>query len=321
MSMAVRALTMTAVVFGQSLLPFVPAAARQQGTSLQASARPHVIVLAHRGCWGKVPEVSVSAILNCQLVGADEVEIDVRESRDGILILMHDDTVDRTTDGTGRVADLTAAQIHALHLKTGGGGADATLTSEHVPTLEEGLAAARGKVLVNLHLKVPVEARVAAVVRRMKMEGRVTTWVTAAPDDPQLLRSPLKGAIGIIPTINECGPQYPQPCWTQPIRSLRAFGPIRPVAFFLDFRQTHSFISAVSNSKRPAGSRIFVETLNNIDVLPRDERHAEWRRLIDMGVSIIMTNEPGDLIDFLKTIPFKGRPSDANPLLKPIAKN
>jgi len=308
------------ILAGQVFAVPACAAAHRPGPAESDMARPHVIVLAHRACWGKDPEVSVAAIEHCTVVGADMVEIDVRETSDGALILMHDDRVDRTTDGSGLVADLTAAQIRALHLRAGFGGPGAALTKEQVPTLEEGLAAAKGKLLVNLHLKVPVEARVAEAVKRMGMVGQVTTWVTLAADDPKLLASPLRGAIGIIPTINECGPQYPQQCLTQPVGSLEAYGAVHPAAFFLDFRQSHAFIQSVSDAKRPAGARIFVETLNDVDVLPIEQRHAEWRRLIDMGVSIIMTNEPGDLIAFLKTIPFKPRPTDANPLLAAVRK-
>ena len=285
---------------------------------LQNSARSHVIVLAHRACWGPAPEVSVAAINHCLVVGADMVEIDVRRTRDGALILMHDESVDRTTDGTGLVSELTLAQIKSLHLKTAGGGPQSVITAERVPTLEEGLAAAKGKLLVNLHLKVPAEADVANAVRRMGMVGQVTTWVTLAANDSKLLNSPLRGAIGIIPTINECGPQYPQPCFTRPIRSLEAYGRVQAPAFFLDYRQSRDFIRSVAEAKRPSGARIFVETLNNVDTLPREQRHDVWRDLVDKGVSIIMTNEPRDLAAFLKTIPFRARPADARPRLAPI---
>lgn len=320
MSLATRALTMITVFLGQSVFMVLPVAAQQHVTGAQAPARPHVIVFAHRGCWGPAPEVSISAIEHCTVVGADEVEIDVRESRDGVPVLMHDDTVDRTTDGTGLVSELSAAQIRALHLKSSAGGPGATVTSERVPTLEEGLASAKGKFLVNLHLKVPVEGKVAELVKRMNMTDQVTTWVTASAGDPQLLRSPLNGTVGIIPTINECGPQYPEPCMTMPIESLEAYSSVHPLAFFLDFRQSHAFIQAVSQAKRPVGTRIFVETLGPVDSLPKEQRHAEWRWLLGHGVSVIMTNEPGDLIDLLKTVDFRGTPADGNPLLKPIAK-
>lgn len=283
------------------ILPGTSFAADRSAVKTWATTRSQVIVLAHRACWGPAPEVSVAAIEHCKEVGADAVEIDVRRSSDGVLVLMHDDTVDRTTNGSGAIAEMSAADIRQLRLRAGAGGSEASLTDQHVPTLEEGLnAARRAGLLVNVHLKMPVEREVAALVKRLGMVGQVTTWVTAASDDAGLARSPLRGAVGIIPTINDCGLNYPAPCWPAQVRSLESYAPIRPVAFFLDYRQTHDFIQAIARAPRPAGSRLFVETLNRVDNLPADQRHAEWRWLVQNGVNIVMTNEPNDLIHVLK---------------------
>lgn len=260
-----------------------------------------VIVLAHRGCWGSAPEVSIAAIRACGPIGADAVEIDVRLSRDGVLVLMHDETVDRMTDGTGAVADLSAAEIRALRLRAGAGGPNAPLTDEHVPTLEEALEAARGKIAVNLHLEAPVETQVAAMLKRMKMTLQATTWVPGPPDADVLAQSPLPGAVGLIPTINECNRHHAAPCWSAPVRSLSQFAPYRPVAFFFDWMTSREFIRQVASTDRPASTRIFVETLNRIDHLPPRDRRREWCELIDMGVGVIMTDQPADLVRFLRS--------------------
>jgi glycerophosphoryl diester phosphodiesterase len=277
-------------------------ATARQNYILKTTRPSNVIVLAHRACWAKAPENSVAAIKACEQRGVDEVEIDVRMTKDGALVIMHDETVDRTTDGKGAIADLTAAQIGTLRLRLSDGGSAAPLTNQHVPTLEQALKAARGKIMVNVHFKAPVQAQVASLVKRLKMVGQVTTWVVAKSNAPLLLTLPLKGAIGIIPTLHECGPQYPEPCWSLPMESLEPFGRVRPVAFFLDWRQSHAFIEAVSRAKRPVGTRIFVETINRVDDLPADKRRAEWGALLDLGVSVIMTNQPRDLIDYLGTV-------------------
>jgi glycerophosphoryl diester phosphodiesterase len=260
-----------------------------------------VIVLAHRGCWGQVPEVSIAAIKACGPIGADAAELDVRMTRDGVLVLMHDETVDRMTNGTGAIANMSAPEVRVLRLKAGMGGPNAALTDELVPTLEQALEVARGKIAVNLHLKVPVEAKVAETLKRMRMTSQVTTWVSGNPGDDSLAQSPLLGAIGLIPTINECSCHHPPPCWSAPVPSLSQFAPYRPVAFFFDWMTSRDFIRQVASVDRPAGTRIFVETLNAVDQLPQVERRAEWRKLIDMGVSVIMTDHAADLIDFLRS--------------------
>ncbi len=73
------------------------------------------------------------------------VEVDLRTTRDGQLVLMHDERVDRITNGEGAVADLTAVQIESLHIRAEGGGAQAAVTAWHPPTFAQALAAAHGK--------------------------------------------------------------------------------------------------------------------------------------------------------------------------------
>lgn len=81
-----------------------------------------VLVASHRGQWRSAPENSLGAIDQAIKDGAEIVEIDVRLTSDGVPVLMHDSTVDRTTDGRGQVADLSLAQIKNLRLQEGLGG-------------------------------------------------------------------------------------------------------------------------------------------------------------------------------------------------------
>ncbi len=105
-----------------------------------------VLVVAHRGNWSIAPENSVAAIDSAIQMKVDIVEIDIRKTKDGQLVLMHDDTVDRTTNGTGKVKDKTLTEIKQLRLKD----KDGRLTEHTVPTLEEALLAAKGHIMVNL---------------------------------------------------------------------------------------------------------------------------------------------------------------------------
>ena len=105
-----------------------------------------VLVVAHRGDWRYAPENSVAAIEHSIAVGVDIVELDLQLTKDSVLIVMHDATLNRTTTGKGRVADWTLDSIRTLKLKNGCG----IRTKHTVPTLEEALLAARGRVLLNL---------------------------------------------------------------------------------------------------------------------------------------------------------------------------
>lgn len=105
-----------------------------------------VLVASHRGDWRNYADNSIEGIESCIQMGVDIVEIDVSQTKDGQLILMHDKTVNRTTTGKGKVEDLTLAEIKDLKLRNGLGRASEFL----VPTLEEAMLVAKGKIKVNL---------------------------------------------------------------------------------------------------------------------------------------------------------------------------
>ena len=106
-----------------------------------------VLVVAHRGNWrSDAPENSLAAIEESIKMKVDIVELDVWKTKDGHLVLMHDDTVDRTTNGKGKISDMTLSEIKSLYLKD----KDGNLTEHRVPTLEEGLNKAKGRIMINL---------------------------------------------------------------------------------------------------------------------------------------------------------------------------
>ena len=106
----------------------------------------YVIVVAHRGDWREVPENSIASIEHSIATGVDVVEVDLQMTKDSVLVLMHDETVDRTTTGIGRVADFTLDSLQRLNLKHKG----EVVPESFVPTLEQAMLAAKGKVLINL---------------------------------------------------------------------------------------------------------------------------------------------------------------------------
>ena len=126
----------------------VPAA---ESLSLPLDDKPRPWVAAHRGQWRDHPENSLPGILQAAKDGAEVIEIDIKRTKDGHLVLMHDDTVDRTTNGSGRVEDLTLAQVKELRLRQGLGNGPAPVSDLQVPTFEETLDAVSGQnVLLNL---------------------------------------------------------------------------------------------------------------------------------------------------------------------------
>ena len=103
-----------------------------------------VIVVAHRGDWRHSVENSLQAVQNAIDMQVDVVEIDVRKTADGRLVLMHDATIDRTTNGSGKVSELTLDSIRNCYLKA----ADSTLTDLRVPTLDEVFEISRDRIML-----------------------------------------------------------------------------------------------------------------------------------------------------------------------------
>jgi len=123
-----------------------------------------VLNIAHRGASGTFPENTLSAFRAAIDAGADMCELDVQLTRDGNVVVIHDDTVDRTTDGNGEVAKLSLEEIKRLDAgaKFKGGA----LKDERIPTLDEVFALTTGKCGLNIELKgAGVETQVAQIMQ------------------------------------------------------------------------------------------------------------------------------------------------------------
>ena len=106
-------------------------------------------IFAHRGFSSQYPENTMIAFRKALEAHADGIEMDARLTADGRIVIMHDPTVDRTTNGTGKVRDLTLAEIRALDAGVKKG---MVFENERVPMLEEVFAELGGKLLLNIEL-------------------------------------------------------------------------------------------------------------------------------------------------------------------------
>ncbi len=123
-----------------------------------------VFRIGHRGAAGHAPENTIAAIQKGISLNADLVELDVRRTRDGCLVVIHDEQVDRTTDGSGLVSALTCEQLRRLDAGDGQG----------VPRLEAALSAASGLTGLMLEVKAPgIAAEVCNLVQGSGYSGPV----------------------------------------------------------------------------------------------------------------------------------------------------
>jgi glycerophosphoryl diester phosphodiesterase len=126
------------------------------------------VVYGHRGAAAEYPENTLPGFRRALELGIEGIELDVHLSKDGVPVVIHDETVDRTTNGNGAVADLTVAELRALDAGDG----------EHVPTLAEVLDLVGDELVVDIEVK----ANAAGEAVLDEVRGRDTRWLISSFD-------------------------------------------------------------------------------------------------------------------------------------------
>jgi len=136
-----------------------------------------IAVISHRGFSENAPENTMASMVKAYQAGADMVELDVCLSKDGQVVIMHDDTLERTTNGKGKVEDKTLKELKALDA---GSWFSPIFKGEEIPTLEEILKFAKGKISVDIEIKensvkdkIDIEKKVVDIVHKYEMDEYV----------------------------------------------------------------------------------------------------------------------------------------------------
>jgi len=239
--------------------------------------------IAHKGACAQAPPNTLAAFRRAAEVGADGVELDVHLSADGVPVVIHDATVDRTTDGTGRVADLPLAALKELDA---GSWFDPAFAGERIPTLEEVLETIGGSLLINVELKAMpgarpgLEAAVIGLVRRYGLEDRVLL----SSFNPFSLRR----ARQLAPDL-PIGFLYDASGLSRLARLVTAaMVRLRAEALHPHYRLA---TPALVRRAHRRGRRVVVWTVNEPDTM---------RQMVEMGVDAIITDHPDRLREVLE---------------------
>ncbi|MEO3783681.1 glycerophosphodiester phosphodiesterase family protein [Actinocorallia sp. B10E7] len=241
---------------------------------LRSSGAP-VTVIAHRGASAAAPENTLAAQDLALRAGADLIENDVQPSSDGVPFVLHDSTVDRTTDGTGAIRNRTSAYLKTLDA---GSWFSPQYAGERMPTLAEQLADLRargGRLLLEIkgsHTKAQV-AKIIEVIRAQQM----TPHVFVQSFDTASLRY-----------VRELAPELP-------LGLLRSTLDADPAAVAADLGLTAYNPSASALLARPSA----ITALHNADIAVMawtSDSPTQWTSLEAAGVDGIITNKPADLV-------------------------
>ena len=250
--------------------------------------------LAHRGASALAPENTIEAFRLAVEAGAGGLELDVHMTSDRQIVVIHDATVDRTTDGSGAVSGLTLDELRGFDAgynfnPEGGPARPYRGRGVRVPTLGEVLEEFPG-VAINIDIKAcspGIEETVLGVLRATNALGRALV-VSTPHDVVKRFRKVSGGHVSSGASRWEIGVFY--------IASrLRLGRLIRPAYDALQVPLRHRGIPVVTplfiRAAHARGVRVDAWTINGAD---------EMRRLLDLGVDVIMTDRPGTLAEVLR---------------------
>ena len=130
----------------------------------------YVVVISHRGDWRNYPENSIPAIESVIRMGVDMMELDVKMTKDSVLVLMHDQTINRMTNGKGLVKDFTYDSLMTFKLKR---AHNVTTDSLRIPTLREALLCCKDRILVNVDHAYPYYKEIVELTEELGVTGQV----------------------------------------------------------------------------------------------------------------------------------------------------
>ncbi len=243
----------------------------------------HILVAAHRAAHQDYPENSLAAINESIRLGVDIIETDLRQSKDGKFVLMHDGTVDRTTDGSGKVEDLTFAELRDLHLMHNG-----KITDERIPTFEELLKATKGQVLIDVDFKIdglPAAKKAYALIEEHTMESQILFYIY---DNYPL-----------IPMLRNLNPDIeimPRAYSRKGVRKIIKIKGIDIIHIDESFYNKRTMRKIVAS-----GSRVWINALGKYDEMEKEKEDTGFDLLLEQVYSnVIQTDLPEELLSYLQ---------------------
>lgn len=271
--------------------------AQQVGLALQVPVEDEVLVVSHRGDWRNAPENSLQAIQNCIDMGVDMVEVDLKKTKDGHLILMHDKTLNRTTTGKGKPEDYTLAELKEMRLKNGAGHK----TRHQIPTFEECMLLCKGKIMVNVDKGYDYFKEAYAI---LKKTGTVNQCV-------------MKAGLPYEQVKAENGEVLDEMVF-MPVVNLHKEGAedvidgylehMKPKAFELVFDNDGPEVLRLIKKVRESGAKVFINSLwpelcgghDDDRAVELGEPEKSWGWIVKQGAKLIQTDRPALLLDYLE---------------------
>jgi glycerophosphoryl diester phosphodiesterase len=239
-----------------------------------------IVVIAHRGAHREAPENTLASLEQAIEIGCDFVEIDVRRTKDGALVIMHDGNVGRMTNGRGKIEDLTLAEIRKLEVKSRHG---AKWAGQKVPTFDEILDRAKGHMKIYVDHKQAPPAEVMAVIEKHGMLRDVVVY----------------GGIATLRQYKRLAPAvWIMPGHPKSVAAIEALArDLKPETLDGSIVEwTREQVEAAHRS----GAQVWVDNRSDLDNEPG------IKRAVELGVDAIQTDDPATVLRVLKAMGLRG---------------
>lgn len=248
------------------------------------SHRPErILVAAHRAPHTSHPENSLPAIREAIRLGVDIVELDVRQTKDSVLVLMHDKTITRTTGKPGATGDYTYAELQQFPLIHNG-----QPTAERIPTLEEALLLIKGRILIDIDFKEGTMEAARKTCELLKATGTTHQALFFLYDYKE------------IPQLRSFDAQVP--IMPRAYNVAEALAVQKMGAFPVIHIDEDNYSDSLANILRTAGTRVWINALGKYDKLERETPGKGFSQLLANSprINIIQTDLPAELLAYLR---------------------
>lgn len=256
-----------------------------------------IMVTAHRGDWRNAPENSLQGFKRAIAMGVDIIELDLNKTKDGVIVIMHDQSIDRTTDGKGKPSDYTLAELKQFHLRNGLG----RVTDHTIPTLEEVMLLVKDKVLINLDKSYPYYNEAYQILKRTGTLKQAIFKTDEVYESVKSKYSEILDSITFMAVVD-----LDKPSARQTIKDYQQH--MNPVAFELNFKTDTSSVLSDNHFINRNGSRIWINSLwaslnaghDDDTAVDKENTKDSWDWLIAHGATIIQTDRPKELLNYLR---------------------
>lgn len=257
----------------------------------------NVVVACHRGDWRNWPENSLAAIESVIGMGADIVELDLKLTKDSVLVVCHDRTLNRTTTGKGLIAEIPYDSIQRCFLKSGHGVA----TSHRMPTLREALELCKDRIVVNIDKGYQYYDLVQRLSEELGVTGQLLIKGKSPVADVAAKFSRYEHNMMYMPIIDILKPKG-QALFAEYLGTDTV-----PLAYEVCWSEYTPAVEACMKKVVAGGSKLWVNSLWPSlcgglcdDAAFEGDPAAVYGKLVDMGATMIQTDRPELLISYLR---------------------